>query len=410
MSCIRTALLAFARGDCADDVRRVRAPQHRASRTADLRRARGADAQGSVAWRSRAANGPSSSSGRRSHGHGGPPWRRWKVAYADFVTAMMAFFMVMWILGMDQNLKQLDRGLFLESGRLTRRATNGGQSPISSGNSPAARADDAAQADQPPHRRTRISRTPAVNISPSSRKRGSAAIGDRIEIVETDDGLRIELAEGENGQEFFASRRRSMTADDENTGNHRAGACAAAKSDHPRRAYGRRAVRRDSTRTGSCRRIAQTPRGASSRRPVSNPARVVEVRGMADRELRNPAIRSTREIAGSRSSCPSPQPNRAIRASGRPPPPRYQPPSHQVKSERQAFSSFQPSVVAKCRNGGRFSVVGVPYTERTGEIMETLSRDLRYVARSFSAAPDSSSSRCSRSRSASARRRRSSAS
>jgi chemotaxis protein MotB len=26
----------------------------------------------------------------------------WKVAYADFVTAMMAFFMVMWLVGQDQ--------------------------------------------------------------------------------------------------------------------------------------------------------------------------------------------------------------------------------------------------------------------------------------------------------------------
>jgi chemotaxis protein MotB len=30
----------------------------------------------------------------------------WKVAYADFVTAMMAFFLVMWICGQDQKMKQ----------------------------------------------------------------------------------------------------------------------------------------------------------------------------------------------------------------------------------------------------------------------------------------------------------------
>jgi chemotaxis protein MotB len=37
------------------------------------------------------------------HGsHGGS----WKVAYADFVTAMMAFFLVMWILGMDETLRE----------------------------------------------------------------------------------------------------------------------------------------------------------------------------------------------------------------------------------------------------------------------------------------------------------------
>ncbi|WP_081355835.1 flagellar motor protein MotB [Nitrosospira multiformis] len=32
---------------------------------------------------------------RQSQGHGG----QWKIAYADFVTAMMAFFLLMWLLG-----------------------------------------------------------------------------------------------------------------------------------------------------------------------------------------------------------------------------------------------------------------------------------------------------------------------
>lgn len=37
------------------------------------------------------------------HGHHGGAW---KVAYADFVTAMMAFFLVMWIIGMSDSDKQ----------------------------------------------------------------------------------------------------------------------------------------------------------------------------------------------------------------------------------------------------------------------------------------------------------------
>jgi chemotaxis protein MotB len=35
--------------------------------------------------------------------HGGGAW---KVAYADFVTAMMAFFLVMWICGQDQKVRR----------------------------------------------------------------------------------------------------------------------------------------------------------------------------------------------------------------------------------------------------------------------------------------------------------------
>lgn len=40
--------------------------------------------------------------------HGGS----WKVAYADFVTAMMAFFMVMWIMGMSQETRSMVAGYF----------------------------------------------------------------------------------------------------------------------------------------------------------------------------------------------------------------------------------------------------------------------------------------------------------
>ena len=35
----------------------------------------------------------------------------WKVAYADFVTAMMAFFMVMWILAQNKPVQEGDRPL-----------------------------------------------------------------------------------------------------------------------------------------------------------------------------------------------------------------------------------------------------------------------------------------------------------
>lgn len=38
-------------------------------------------------------------------GHGGAHGGAWKVAYADFVTAMMAFFMVMWLMGADEETK-----------------------------------------------------------------------------------------------------------------------------------------------------------------------------------------------------------------------------------------------------------------------------------------------------------------
>jgi chemotaxis protein MotB len=45
-----------------------------------------------------------------AHGHGAHG--AWKVAYADFVTAMMAFFMVMWLMGADEEVKAIIAGYF----------------------------------------------------------------------------------------------------------------------------------------------------------------------------------------------------------------------------------------------------------------------------------------------------------
>jgi flagellar motor protein MotB len=44
---------------------------------------------------------------KKGKGHGGAHGAAWKVAYADFVTAMMALFMVMWLLSQtDQVVKK----------------------------------------------------------------------------------------------------------------------------------------------------------------------------------------------------------------------------------------------------------------------------------------------------------------
>ena len=42
---------------------------------------------------------------KKGDGHGGHHGGAWKVAYADFVTAMMCFFLVMWLMGSDEETK-----------------------------------------------------------------------------------------------------------------------------------------------------------------------------------------------------------------------------------------------------------------------------------------------------------------
>ena len=43
---------------------------------------------------------------KKKGGHGGHHGGAWKVAYADFVTAMMALFIVLWILGQSDAVKE----------------------------------------------------------------------------------------------------------------------------------------------------------------------------------------------------------------------------------------------------------------------------------------------------------------
>src|SRR5215216_5968986 len=47
--------------------------------------------------------------------HGGA----WKVAYADFVTAMMSFFLVMWIVGQNQDVRKGIAGYFRDPAAFT---------------------------------------------------------------------------------------------------------------------------------------------------------------------------------------------------------------------------------------------------------------------------------------------------
>jgi len=130
--------------------------------------------------------------------HGGS----WKVAYADFVTAMMAFFMVMWILGMDDKLKQAVEGYFSNPVGY-KKGFASGSSPISSGSSPSkvqqtqlkmiVRNAEAKRFGQMAEQLRGI-----LDKNPQLKK-----LGANVEVVVTKEGLRIELIESAQGDVFF---------------------------------------------------------------------------------------------------------------------------------------------------------------------------------------------------------------
>ena len=49
---------------------------------------------------------------KKKGGHGGHHGGAWKVAYADFVTAMMALFIVLWLMSQSDAVKKAVAGYF----------------------------------------------------------------------------------------------------------------------------------------------------------------------------------------------------------------------------------------------------------------------------------------------------------
>jgi chemotaxis protein MotB len=223
-------------------------------------------------------------------GHGGHHGGSWKVAYADFVTAMMAFFMVMWILGMDQNLRKAIEGYFSNPIGF-KKGYSAGQSPLSAGASPATVKTEAlklmSRADQA-RRFEQASASIKSNLAHIARVGGLSA---RVEVIVTTSGLRIELIEGNEGNTFFALASAEMTP---------AGRAALevigqelATLDNPliveghtdAAQYGRRDYTNwelSTDRANAARRVLEGP----GRIPLG---RIKEIKGLADRELRVPS-------------------------------------------------------------------------------------------------------------------------
>lgn len=137
--------------------------------------------------------------------HGGA----WKVAYADFVTAMMAFFLVMWIVGMDQGVKDLVEGYFSNPVGF-KRVFSGGANPLSRGTDPRSMDLRRAELVTREHQRVQFQET-ADEIERKMEEAGLAADkAASVEMVVTGQGLRIELMETGEGEVFFDKASASL--------------------------------------------------------------------------------------------------------------------------------------------------------------------------------------------------------
>lgn len=215
--------------------------------------------------------------------HGGS----WKVAYADFVTAMMAFFMVMWILGMDDKVKQAVEGYFTNPVGM-RKGYSTGSSPLSSGSSPGRVRSTPVRMVTRSFEEQRF-REIAKRLEATLRNAGLGATGANIQVIVTDQGLRIELVEGPDGETFFAfgsaqlkpAAARALALVAEELKESAAGVVVEGHTDAaPFGSHGYSNWELSSDRANAARRVLEA-NGLGD-------GRIGEVRGYADHDLRNP--------------------------------------------------------------------------------------------------------------------------
>ena len=118
-------------------------------------------------------------------GHGGHHGGSWKVAYADFVTAMMALFLVLWLLSQaDQKLKVSVASYFRSAGVFETQAGGilGGPNKVSQDPAPDATIEQAMLNSIAEELKKRVTSSPEL-----------AAFKDRVKINVTEDGLSIQI-------------------------------------------------------------------------------------------------------------------------------------------------------------------------------------------------------------------------
>jgi chemotaxis protein MotB len=119
--------------------------------------------------------------------HGGHHGGAWKVAYADFVTAMMALFIVLWLMGASDKIKKAVAGYFNDP-----KGTANLLGTTMSGNGISVTQDEAMK---------RLKQKLEEQIQ---QQKELEKLSKQIEITITPEGLRVELLEGKDGT-FYES-------------------------------------------------------------------------------------------------------------------------------------------------------------------------------------------------------------
>jgi chemotaxis protein MotB len=135
---------------------------------------------------------------KKKGGHGGHHGGAWKVAYADFVTAMMALFIVLWLLNTNKPVQEAVAGYFRDP---TGKSKTFGTSETGTGVGEGHTSQDVQE--------LKVSKQTMADLKEQLQKsiekiNNLENLRKNVEMTLTTEGLRIELLESEKGT-FFDS-------------------------------------------------------------------------------------------------------------------------------------------------------------------------------------------------------------
>jgi len=205
--------------------------------------------------------------------HAGHHGGAWKVAYADFVTAMMALFIVLWLMGASETVKKAVAGYFRDpSGS----KTESGNGQGGTGQSIALAKDD-------------MNKLKEKLEASMNRTSDLEKLKDQVKMTVTGEGLRIELLESDLGT-FFESGNAQPTG----SGTEMLKMLASELGKLPNRLLmeGHTDARPYVSKTGYSNWELSTDRANAARKLMQTNGikadQVAQVRGYADQRLRKP--------------------------------------------------------------------------------------------------------------------------
>ena len=212
---------------------------------------------------------------KKKGGHAGHHGGAWKVAYADFVTAMMAFFLVMWLMGSSKPVQDAVGGYFRDpKGTEAKKGNNlVGPGDIA----------DLKKHDPLAELETQVKKAMEKMSNFDQLKK-------QIEMTDTPEGLRIEMVEDAKGTFFENGKAEPTKALDEVL---KILAAETGKLPNPVSIEGHTDSKPYANSASYSNWELSTDRANAARRLMTDhglrPDQVVQVRGFADHNLRNPS-------------------------------------------------------------------------------------------------------------------------